>query len=186
MPGNLNMLIAPPPHTLASAASGLIVRPLLHLCALMYFQIRLVTSVRAMRLPPQTAASSLDRFFWAKIPLPAFFMRAAAALPAAFDFADLRPPSLRVFFFFFAFLRRFFFFFFAFFFFFFFFGFLAFLAFFFFPPFFGEPFFFGDFFFAAFLVRGSTSALVIAFTVFLSASSMCPVQVCSSGPSLPC
>merc|ERR1719274_444735 len=53
-----------------SAASGLIVRPLLS-------QSFFVTSVRGSVLAPQIAANESLNFFGAKIPLPAFFMAAA-------------------------------------------------------------------------------------------------------------
>merc|ERR1719331_1771556 len=65
-----------------SAASGLITRPLLSPCFLMYTQIFLVTSVRGSVLAPQIAANASLNFFGAKIPFPAFFMAAdCAALP---------------------------------------------------------------------------------------------------------
>merc|ERR1719353_1377430 len=60
-----------------SAASGLIVRPLLSPCFLMYTQSFFVTSVRGSVLAPQIAANASLNFFGAKIPLPAFFMAAA-------------------------------------------------------------------------------------------------------------
>merc|ERR1719263_1539242 len=68
-----------------NVASGLIVRPLLSPCFLMYTQTFLVTSVRGRVFAPQTAASESLSFFGAKMPLPAFFMAAAIFFPLAFD-----------------------------------------------------------------------------------------------------
>merc|ERR1719335_1816207 len=53
-----------------SAESGLIMRPLLSLFFLMYTQIFLVTSVRGIDFPPQTAANAGLRVFGAKSPTP--------------------------------------------------------------------------------------------------------------------
>merc|ERR1719408_235387 len=58
----------------------------------MYTHIFLVTSVRGIDFPPQTAANAGLRVFGAKMPFPAFFMAIAyfldamprAFLPAAF------------------------------------------------------------------------------------------------------
>merc|ERR1719453_2326971 len=49
----------------------------------MYTQIFFVTSVRGIDFPPQIAASSGERVFFAKSPFPAFFMAAAFFLPVA-------------------------------------------------------------------------------------------------------
>merc|ERR1719169_98136 len=51
----------------------------------MYTQIFLVTSVRGIDFPPQTAANAGLRVFGAKSPFPAFFIAAATLLPDAFD-----------------------------------------------------------------------------------------------------
>merc|ERR1719321_2573671 len=51
----------------------------------MYTQIFLVTSVRGIDFPPQTAANAGLRVFGAKSPFPAFFIAAATLLPNAFD-----------------------------------------------------------------------------------------------------
>merc|ERR1719456_900992 len=51
----------------------------------MYTQIFLVTSVRAIDFPPQTAANAGLRVFGAKSPTPFFFIAAATFLPDAFD-----------------------------------------------------------------------------------------------------
>merc|ERR1719169_8457 len=58
--------------------------PLFNLFFLMYAQIFLVTSVRAIDFPPQIAASSALSDFGAKIPRPFFFMAMAFLLLAAF------------------------------------------------------------------------------------------------------
>merc|ERR1719355_572886 len=50
----------------------------------MYTQIFLVTSVRGIDFPPQTAANAGLRVFGAKSPFPAFFIAAATLLPDAF------------------------------------------------------------------------------------------------------
>merc|ERR1719236_452895 len=50
----------------------------------MYTQIFLVTSVRGRVLAPQIFAIASLSFFGAKMPFPAFFMAAAAFLPAVF------------------------------------------------------------------------------------------------------
>merc|ERR1719159_2082850 len=50
----------------------------------MYTQIFLVTSVRGIDFPPQTAANAGLRVFGAKSPTPFFFI-AATLLPDAFD-----------------------------------------------------------------------------------------------------
>jgi len=60
-------------NTFDSAASGVIVRPDDNFFALMYPQIFFVTSVRAIVLAPQIAASSALSDFGAKIPTPFFF-----------------------------------------------------------------------------------------------------------------
>merc|ERR1719379_1730464 len=51
----------------------------------MYTQIFLVTSVRGIDFPPQTAANAGLRVFGAKSPTPFFFIAAATFLPDAFD-----------------------------------------------------------------------------------------------------
>merc|ERR1711869_5863 len=51
----------------------------------MYTQIFLVTSVRGIDFPPQTAANTGLRVFGAKSPTPFFFIAAATLLPDAFD-----------------------------------------------------------------------------------------------------
>merc|ERR1719207_21274 len=51
----------------------------------MYTQIFLVTSVRGIDFPPQTAANAGLRVFGAKSPTPFFFIAAATLLPDAFD-----------------------------------------------------------------------------------------------------
>merc|ERR1719327_2122650 len=51
----------------------------------MYTQIFLVTSVRRIDFPPQTAANAGLRVFGAKSPTPFFFIAAATLLPDAFD-----------------------------------------------------------------------------------------------------
>merc|ERR1719379_106126 len=53
----------------------------------MYTQIFLVTSVRGIDFPPQTAANAGLRVFGAKSPTPFFFIAAAIFLPEAFDAA---------------------------------------------------------------------------------------------------
>merc|ERR1719321_2028881 len=53
----------------------------------MYTQIFLVTSVRGIGFPPQTAANAGLRVFGAKSPTPFFFIAAAIFLPEAFDAA---------------------------------------------------------------------------------------------------
>merc|ERR1719408_381152 len=53
----------------------------------MYTQIFLVTSVRGIDFPPQTAANAGLRVFGAKSPTPFFFIAAATFLPEAFDAA---------------------------------------------------------------------------------------------------
>merc|ERR1711937_580827 len=50
----------------------------------MYTQIFLVTSVRGIDCPPQTAANAGLRVFGAKSPTPFFFIAAATLLPDAF------------------------------------------------------------------------------------------------------
>merc|ERR1712093_483084 len=107
-------------RTFFSFASGVMVRPLLSLFFLMYAQSTFVTSVRAILFLPQIAARSADSDLTAKMPLPAFFMAAARALPAAFialllwlPFGRLPPGYFTTFFFFFFFFFGFFAFFFA-------------------------------------------------------------------------
>merc|ERR1719316_151037 len=82
--------------TFFSVASGLMMRPALSLFFLMYTQMAFVTSVRGITFLPQTAASSAERVFGAKIPLPAFFMAEAFFAPAAFCALLLRPPFTRL------------------------------------------------------------------------------------------
>merc|ERR1712046_31950 len=67
--------------TFFSVASGLMMRPVLSLFFLMYAQMAFVTSVRGITFLPQTAASSAERVFGAKMPLPAFFIAAAFFAP---------------------------------------------------------------------------------------------------------
>merc|ERR1719305_659675 len=82
--------------TFFSVASGLMMRPVLSLFFLMYTQMAFVTSVRGITFLPQTAASSAERVFGAKMPLPAFFMALAFFAPAAFCALLLRPPFTRL------------------------------------------------------------------------------------------
>merc|ERR1719460_856437 len=49
----------------------------------MYSQTFFVTSVRGKVLAPQIADKASLKFFFAKMPLPAFFMASALRLPAA-------------------------------------------------------------------------------------------------------
>merc|ERR1719335_1115896 len=51
----------------------------------MYTQIFLVTSVRGIDFPPQTATNAGLRVFGTKSPTPFFFIAAATLLPDAFD-----------------------------------------------------------------------------------------------------
>merc|ERR1719171_1338355 len=67
-----------------SFVAGLIVRPSFNLFFLMYSHTFFVTSVRANDLAPQIAAKASLRLFFAKMPLPAFFM--ASAFFSAFIF----------------------------------------------------------------------------------------------------
>merc|ERR1719178_22758 len=82
--------------TFFRVASGLMMRPVLSLFFLMYTQMAFVTSVRGITFLPQTAASSAERVFGAKMPLPAFFMALAFFAPAAFCALLLWAPFARL------------------------------------------------------------------------------------------
>merc|ERR1719183_2287167 len=82
--------------TFFSVASGLMMRPLLSLFFLMYTQMAFVTSVRGITFLPQTAASSAESVFGAKMPLPAFFIASAFFAEAALAALLFRAPFARL------------------------------------------------------------------------------------------